>query len=192
MASLPGVGRKTALRLVLHLLQRKPEDVHKFSTAFARLKDQIKKCQTCGSLSDHEFCHICADNKRDRSLVCVVEDIRDVMAIEQTQQYRGLYHVLGGIISPMDGIGPDNLNIESLVSRLKTEEIKEAIIAIKATMEGETTAFYLFRKLSPFNITISTLSRGLAVGDELEYTDEVTLGRSILQRQPFDDKTIAR
>jgi recombination protein RecR len=191
IASLPGIGKKTALRLVLHLLERSPQDIHKFSDSFTQLKALINHCKVCGNLSDFEVCAICSDNRRDQSLICVVEDIRDVMAIEQTQQYKGLYHVLGGIISPMDGIGPTDLNIENLLQRVASGSAKEVIIAIKATMEGETTSFYLYRKLEPYVVSISTLSRGLAVGDELEYTDEVTLGRSILQRQPFD-KSLSR
>ncbi|MFN3916194.1 MAG: recombination mediator RecR [Flavobacteriales bacterium] len=191
IGSLPGIGKKTALRLVLHLLERSPQDVQKFSDSFTQLKLLIKKCNVCSNLSDFEICSICTDKRRDQTLICVVEDIRDVMAIEQTQQYKGLYHVLGGIISPMDGIGPTDLNIENLLHRVASGSVKEVIIAIKATMEGETTSFYLYRKLDQFPVSISTLSRGLAVGDELEYTDEVTLGRSILQRQPFD-KSLSR
>jgi recombination protein RecR len=191
IGSLPGIGKKTALRLVLHLLERSPQDIQNFSDSFTHLKASIKNCKVCGNLSDFEICSICSDNRRDQTLICVVEDIRDVMAIEHTQQYKGLYHVLGGIISPMDGVGPGDLNIENLLSRVATGSVKEVIIAIKATMEGETTSFYLYRKLEQYTISISTLSRGLAVGDELEYTDEVTLGRSILQRQPFD-KSLSR
>ena len=186
MASLPGIGKKTALRLVLHLLKRESHEVKQFANAFTTLHSDIKYCQSCHNVSDAEICEICSDTRRDSETICVVEDIRDVMALENTQQYRGLYHVLGGIISPMDGIGPSDLEIDSLVNRVAQGNIKEIIMALSATMEGDTTNFYLFRKLKDFPIKVSTLARGVAVGDELEYADEVTLGRSILHRTPFE------
>lgn len=186
MASLPGIGKKTALRLVLHLLKREIHEVKQFANAFTTLHSDIKYCQSCHNVSDSEICEICSDTRRDGETICVVEDIRDVMALENTQQYRGLYHVLGGIISPMDGIGPSDLEIDSLVNRVAQGNIKEIIMALSATMEGDTTNFYLFRKLKDFPIKVSTLARGVAVGDELEYADEVTLGRSILHRTPFE------
>jgi recombination protein RecR len=186
MASLPGIGKKTALRLVLHLLKRESHEVKQFANAFTTLHSEIKYCQSCHNVSDAEICEICSDTRRDGETICVVEDIRDVMALENTQQYRGLYHVLGGIISPMDGIGPSDLEIDSLVNRVAQGNIKEIIMALSATMEGDTTNFYLFRKLKDFPIKVSTLARGVAVGDELEYADEVTLGRSILHRTPFE------
>jgi recombination protein RecR len=186
MASLPGIGKKTALRLVLHLLKRESHEVKQFANAFTTLHSDIKYCQSCNNVSDSEICEICSDTRRDAETICVVEDIRDVMALENTQQYRGLYHVLGGIISPMDGIGPSDLEIDSLVNRVAQGNIKEIIMALSATMEGDTTNFYLFRKLKDFPIKVSTLARGVAVGDELEYADEVTLGRSILHRTPFE------
>ena len=185
-ASLPGIGKKTALRLVLHLLKRESHEVKQFANAFTTLHSDIKYCQSCHNVSDAEICEICSDTRRDGETICVVEDIRDVMALENTQQYRGLYHVLGGIISPMDGIGPSDLEIDSLVNRVAQGNIKEIIMALSATMEGDTTNFYLFRKLKDFPIKVSTLARGVAVGDELEYADEVTLGRSILHRTPFE------
>ena len=186
MASLPGIGKKTALRLVLHLLKLESHEVKQFANAFTTLHSDIKYCQSCHNVSDAEICEICSDTRRDGETICVVEDIRDVMALENTQQYRGLYHVLGGIISPMDGIGPSDLEIDSLVNRVAQGNIKEIIMALSATMEGDTTNFYLFRKLKDFPIKVSTLARGVAVGDELEYADEVTLGRSILHRTPFE------
>lgn len=186
MATLPGIGKKTALRLVLHLLRRDPGEVERFSGAFTRLRSEINYCNVCHNISDTQTCGICADAQRDRSLVCVVEDVRDVMAIENTRQYRGLYHVLGGIISPMDGIGPSDLEIDTLLNRVATGEVQEVIMALSATMEGDTTNFYLYRKLNGFPVRVSTLARGVAVGDELEYADEITLGRSILHRTPFE------
>lgn len=186
MSSLPGIGRKTALRLVLHLLRREASDVERFSTAFTRLRNDVLYCVQCHNICDEPVCGICNDQNRDRSLLCVVEDVRDVLALENTRQFRGLYHVLGGIISPMDGIGPADLQIDSLVNRVSSGEFSEVIMALSATMEGDTTNFYLYRKLKDFPVKISTLARGVAVGDELEYADEVTLGRSILQRTPFE------
>ncbi len=187
MSSLPGIGKKTALRLVLHLLKRDAQEIDQFSGAFVKLKRDIRNCVICHNLCDEETCTICIDRNRDRSLLCVVEDVRDVMALENTGQYRGLYHVLGGIISPLEGTGPSDLNIESLLQRVQTGEPKEVIMALSATMEGDTTNFYLFRKLKDFTIKLSTLARGVSVGDELEYADEVTLGRSILNRTPFEN-----
>jgi recombination protein RecR len=186
MASLPGIGRKTALRLVLHLLKRETAEVRSFSDSFTRLREEIAFCTTCHNLSDQPTCSICNDRSRNRQQVCVVEDVRDVMAIENTGQYRGLYHVLGGLISPIDGTGPGDLSIEALVKRVAEEEVMEIILALSATMEGDTTNFYLYRKLNNQALSISTLSRGVSVGDELEYTDEITLGRSILNRTPFE------
>ncbi|MCC6599928.1 MAG: recombination protein RecR [Crocinitomicaceae bacterium] len=186
VSSLPGVGRKTALRFVLDLLRRKPEEVMRFAESLITLRDNIRYCKTCHNLSDEEECSICKTPRRDNGLLCVVQDIRDVMAIEGTGQFSGRYHVLGGIISPMDGISPSQLNIDSLVERVAGSEVKEVILALSATMEGETTSFYLFKKLSPLNVAVSTIARGVAVGGELEYTDEVTLGRSILLRTPYE------
>ena len=184
-SKLPGIGRKTALRLVLNQLQRNLDEVEAFAKAIVDLKKDIKYCNTCHNISDTDTCPICADPRRDRSMVCVVENVQDVMAIENTQQFSGLYHVLGGVISPMNGVGPHNLQIESLTERVKQGEVKEVIVALSSTMEGDTTNFYISRRLQEFNIELTTLSRGISVGDELEYTDEVTLGRSILSRTPF-------
>lgn len=184
-AKLPGIGRKTALRLVLHLLKQSEAEVDAFGNAFISLRREIVYCKVCHNISDTEVCHICSNPGRDHHTICVVENIKDVMTIENTQQYRGLYHVLGGIISPMDGIGPGDLEIESLVKRVPDEEIKEVILALSTTMEGDTTNFYIFRKLSPTNVKITTIARGIAIGDELEYADEVTLGRSIVNRVEF-------
>ena len=184
-AKLPGIGRKTALRLVLHLLKQSEAEVDAFGNAFINLRREIVYCKVCHNISDTEVCHICSNPGRDHHTICVVENIKDVMTIENTQQYRGLYHVLGGIISPMDGVGPGDLEIESLVKRVPDEEIKEVILALSTTMEGDTTNFYIFRKLSPTNVKITTIARGIAIGDELEYADEVTLGRSIVNRVEF-------
>jgi recombination protein RecR len=188
MASLPGVGKKTALRLVLDLLKRDPKSVEKFSSAFIELIQNIKKCKSCGVIADNDMCNICLNPKRDKSIVCVVEDLRDVLAIEATESFNGIYHVLGGIISPMDGIGPGDLNFQSLVQKAESGEIKEAILALSATMEGDTTNFYIYKKIGQFNLEISTLSRGVAVGSELHYADEITLGRSIMNRMPYSVK----
>ena len=185
-SQLPGVGRKTALRLVLHLLRQSTEDVDSFADAITRVKHDVKYCKVCHNISDTDVCSICSDPRRDASVVCVVENIQDVMAIENTQQFHGLYHVLGGIISPMDGIGPNDLEIESLVKRVEEGEVKEIILALASTMEGDTTNFYISRKLKDKQVKLSVIARGISVGDELEYTDEVTLGRSILNRTPFD------
>lgn len=184
-AKLPGIGRKTALRLVLHTLRQSSEDVEAFVTAISRLKQEVKYCKVCHNISDTEVCPICGDPRRDITTICVVENIQDVMAVENTQQYHGLYHVLGGIISPMDGVGPGDIEIESLVERVASGNVKEVILALSSTMEGDTTNFYISRKLEQYPVTLSVIARGISVGDELEYTDEVTLGRSILNRTPF-------
>jgi len=185
-SKLPGIGRKTALRLVLHMLRQQTSDVEQFAEAVATMKREVKFCKCCHNISDSDICPICSDARRDASIICVVENIQDVMAIENTQQFHGLYHVLGGLISPMDGIGPSDLEIESLVSRVGEGNVKEVILALSSTMEGDTTNFYIFRKLAPTNVTVSIIARGIAVGNELEYTDEVTLGRSILNRTLFE------
>ncbi len=185
-ASLPGVGKKTAFRLVMHLLRQKDSDVERFGESIIKLKKEIKYCKICFNISDNEVCDICSDRSRDKATICVVENIRDVIAVENTGQYRGLYHVLGGIISPMDGIGPSDLNIDQLEDKVKKRGVDEVIFALSTTMEGDTTNYYIYRRLLPYNIKITSLSRGVAVGDELEYTDEVTLGRSIVNRTPFD------
>ena len=187
-SKLPGIGRKTALRLVRHLLRQPAEEVEQFAEALTQMKHEVKFCKVCHNISDDDVCPICRDSRRDVSVVCVVENIQDVMAIENTQQFHGLYHVLGGIISPMDGIGPGDLEIDSLVRRVEEEDVKEVILALSPTMEGDTTNFYIFRKLSSCDVKVSVIARGISVGNELEYTDEVTLGRSILNRTPFDGK----
>lgn len=183
---LPGVGQKSALRLVLHLLNQPEQDVTRFSNALIDLKSQIKYCNECHNISDRDQCEICTSLKRDRSLICVVEDTRDVMAIENTDQYGGLYHVLGGLISPMDGVGPSDLSIDALIQRVQKEEVSEVILALSATMEGDTTIFYLYKKIKDLGVKISTIARGIAFGGELEYVDEVTLGRSIVTRIPYE------
>jgi recombination protein RecR len=186
---LPGIGRKTALRLVLWMLRQEESDVEQFTDAITNLKNEIKYCQTCNNISDSDICPICSDPRRDASTVCVVENVQDVMAIENTQQFKGLYHVLGGIISPMDGIGPGDIEIESLVNRVAEGNVREVILALSPTMEGDTTNFYIYRKLAPYaDVKISIIARGVSVGNELEYTDEVTLGRSILNRTIFEGK----
>ncbi|WP_335966351.1 recombination mediator RecR [Galbibacter sp. PAP.153] len=187
VSQLPGIGKRTALRLVLHLLRQPEAQTKNLALALQNLRSEIKFCKKCHNISDTELCEICANPKRDTSLVCVVEDIRDVMAIESTGQYRGVYHVLGGKISPMDGVGPSDLNIATLIEKAKTGEIKEIIFALSSTMEGDTTNFYIFKQLEPYAVITSTIARGIAVGDELEYADEVTLGRSILNRIPFEN-----
>ena len=186
-AKLPGIGRKTALRLVLHLLRQDVTSVDNFAHAMSRLRHDIKYCKVCHNISDTDTCALCADSSRDAATICVVENVREVMAVESTGQFRGLYHVLGGVISPMDGVGPAELEIESLVQRVAQGGVKEVILALSATMEGDTTNFYIFRKLAPYDVRISLIARGVSVGDELEYTDEITLGRSILNRTPFSD-----
>ena len=187
---LPGIGRKTATRLVLHLLRKSEEEVENFSNALTTLRRDAKYCKECHSISDTDICPICANPLRDHSLICVVENIQDVMAVENTMQYRGVYHVLGGVISPMDGISPSSLNIDSLIKRVAEGEVKEVILALSSTMEGDTTNFYIYRKLQQSGIKLSVIARGISIGDELEYADEVTLGSSIVNRTPFTGKTI--
>lgn len=187
-SKLPGIGRKTALRLVLHLLRQSEDDVEQFASSVSRMKKEVRYCRRCHNISDTEICPICSDSRRDASTICVVENVQDVMAIENTQQYHGLYHVLGGIISPMDGIGPSDIEIDSLVKRVESGGVAEVILALSSTMEGDTTNFYISRKLQGCDVKLSVIARGISVGDELEYTDEVTLGRSILNRTPFDGK----
>lgn len=189
-AKLPGVGQRTSLRLVLHLLNQPDADVAKFTESLNRLKQDIRFCETCKNISDLPVCEICSSHKRDHSMICVVEDTRDVMAIENTSQYQGVYHVLGGLISPMDGIGPSDLNIDKLVERVQSGEIKEVILALSATMEGDTTIFFLYKKLKELPLQISTIARGIAFGGELEYVDEITLGRSIATRIPYENSLI--
>lgn len=187
-SKLPGIGRKTALRLVLYQLRQDPEDVRAFVETIAKMKQEVHYCQRCHNICDSDLCPICADGRRDTSTICVVENVQDVMAVENTQQYFGLYHVLGGVISPMDGIGPSDLEIDSLIQRVEQEDIQEVILALSSTMEGDTTNFYIFRKLASYDVKLSVIARGIPVGDELEYTDEATLGRSILNRTPFEGK----
>jgi len=187
MSQLPGIGKRTALRLVLHLLKQSEERTSLLSEALVKLRSEVNFCKSCHNISDTGLCEICANPKRDKSLVCVVEDIRDVMAVENTSQYQGLYHVLGGKISPMEGVGPQDLNIVSLVNRVKEGQVKELIFALGSTMEGDTTNFYIYKQLEGLPVATSTIARGISVGDELEYTDEVTLGRSILNRVPFEN-----
>lgn len=184
-ASLPGIGKKTALRLVLHLLKQDNHTVEAFGNTFIKMRNEIKYCRSCHNISGQETCEICANPHRDHSLVCVVQDIRDVMAVENTMQHRGIYHVLGGIISPMDGIGPNDLNIESLVKKAAEGGIQEVVMALSSTMEGDTTSFYLYKRLKDFDVNITTIARGVAFGDEIEYADEITLGRSIVNRVPY-------
>lgn len=192
---LPGIGKRSALRLVLHLLKSPPDEVLRFGETILQLRKNIRYCRICNNISDNEICSLCSDHRRDGTLICVVEDIRDIIAIENTNQFRGKYHVLGGIISPIDGVGPEDLHINSLISRISTEEIKEFIMALSATMEGDTTAFYIFKKIAQTGKTgfrFSAIARGVSIGDELEYADEVTLGRSILNRIPYDAGNIGR
>ena len=185
-AKLPGIGRKTAMRLVLHLLKEKEEKSLALGNSIIAVRKDIQYCHICHNISETDVCLICSDNKRDNTLICVVEDIRDVMAIESTNQYNGVYHVLGGIISPMNGIGPNELNIESLVNRISNNEVNEIIMALSTTIEGDTTIFYIYKRLKDFNITFSTIAKGVSIGNELEYTDEITLGRSIVNRVPYE------
>jgi recombination protein RecR len=184
-ASLPGIGRKTAFRLVMNLLKRDAVEVRKFGESLIKLHEEIHYCKICHNISDTEICNICSDKNRDGTLICVVENIQDVMAIENTRQFSGLYHVLGGIISPMDGIGPADLQIDTLEEKVSSGFVKEVIFALSTTMEGDTTNYYLFRRLNKYELKLTTLARGVAIGDELEYTDEITLGRSIMNRTPF-------
>lgn len=187
-AKLPGIGRKTALRLVLDMLRRPEEEVDAFANALTHMRKEVRYCRVCHNISDDEVCPICSDQSRDKATICVVENIRDVMAVENTQQFRGLYHVLGGIISPMDGVGPSDIEIDSLVKRVAEGDVKEVILALSSTMEGDTTNFYIMRKLADYDVTVSVIARGISVGDELEYTDEVTLGRAILNRTNMTSK----
>ena len=187
LASLPGIGKKTALRLVLHLLKKEKIQVEQFGASFINLIQNINYCKDCFSISDLLLCEVCADEKRDKSLVCVVEDIRVMMAIENTMQFKGVYHVLGGLISPIDGIGPAELRIEELVEKVKSGKIKEVIFALSTTMQGDTTNYYLFKRLNEFNIAVSVIARGIAIGDELEYTDEITLASAISSRLPYEN-----
>jgi len=186
LSKFPGIGKKSAVRMVLYLLKQQEHEVTKLGESIIKLRNKIRYCKRCGNVSDNDLCNICNSPKRNQQLICVVEDLRDVMAIENTNQYNGTYHVLGGLISPVNGIGPDTLNIDSLISRIKTEETKEIIMAISATMEGDTTVFYLSKKLKDMDIKISSISRGIAIGGELEYADEITLGRSIALRVPYN------
>ena len=187
LSALPGVGRKTALRLSLYLLRREPEYAERLGTALQALRRDVKYCRTCHNICDTDLCDICADTSRDRSTVCVVENVKDVMTVENTAQFRGLYHVLGGIISPIDGIGPADLEIDSLVKRVAEGEVREVVLALSTTMEGDTTNFFIYRKLSAYPVRVTVIARGVSIGNELEYADEVTLGRSILNRVEFND-----
>jgi recombination protein RecR len=192
-ASLPGIGRRSAVRMVLHMLKQNPEEARRFGETMIRLTREIRFCKNCHNISDSDLCSICADSRRDATTICIVEDVRDLLAVENTNQYRGLYHVLGGIISPMDGIGPNNLNIETLLEKLKAGTITEIIMALSATMEGDTTVFYLYKKVSQLNkreLKLTSISRGVSIGDDLEYADEVTLGRSILNRTPYESTLV--
>lgn len=184
-SKLPGIGKKTSLRLVLWLLRQSQESVNQFGNAFITLRNDIKYCKVCHNISDTEICGICSDERRDASSICVVENINDVISIENTQQFKGLYHILGGVISPMDGVGPSELAIDELIERMETGSVKEVILALSPTMEGDTTNFYLYKRLSKYQVEITTLARGVSIGDELEYADEVTLGRSIVNRTPY-------
>lgn len=184
---LPGIGKKTALRLVLYLMKQSKENVHVFTAAIEKMRNEIRQCNICHNISDHEICSICSNHKRDASVVCVVESMRDVIAIESTNQYHGRYHVLGGVISPMEGIGPDVLKIESLIERCKSNEIKEVIMALNPTIEGDTTIFYISKKLQDLPVKITSIARGISFGGELEYTDDVTLARSIVTRRPYEN-----
>ncbi|MDB4710648.1 recombination mediator RecR [Flavobacteriales bacterium] len=186
MSSLPGVGKRTALRLVLHLLNKDQHEVEQFSNSFIKLKESIKFCNTCFNISDKEICDICSHPKRDSSIICIVQDIRDVIAIESTGQFFGKYHVLGGVISPMEGIGPEDLNISSLLTRIEKNSVKELIFGLPATMEGDTTNFFIYRKILDKEIKMSLISRGIGIGNQLEYIDEITLGKSIMNRSPYE------
>jgi recombination protein RecR len=185
LSSLPGIGKRTALRLVLQLLNRTEDEIEQFSRSFIEMKQNTKMCSSCGNISDNEICSICSNERRDHSIICVVEDIRDILAIEATESYKGIYHVLGGIISPMDGIGPADLNITALVEKAASGNVTEIIFALSPTMEGDTTNFYLYKKLNDKPIIVTTLSRGVAIGTELQYADEMTLSRSLIKRQLF-------
>lgn len=186
MAQMPGIGRRTALRLVLHLLKQPKEQTRYLTEALKSFREEIKLCKNCHNISDVELCEICTNNRRNPEIICVVEDIRDVMAIENTAQFKGLYHVLGGKISPIEGIGPHNLTIDNLIQKVEKGGVKEIILALSSTMEGDTTNFYIYRQLQKFEVNLTTIARGISVGDEIEYADEVTLGRSIINRVPFE------
>ncbi|MBI9037888.1 MAG: recombination protein RecR [Bacteroidales bacterium] len=187
LSKLPGIGKKTALRLALHILKEESNYAESLGSSIIELRNKIQYCKTCHNISDSEACEICANPKRDHSTLCVVEDVRDVMAIENTGQFNGVYHILGGIISPMDGIGPSDLNIESLIRKVSEDNTNEIIMALSTTIEGDTTNYYIYKKLSHFNIKITTIARGISIGDELEYADEITLGRSIINRMPYEN-----
>lgn len=187
ISSLPGIGKKTALRLALTLLKRKPEEIERFAMAVMDMKEKVKYCSSCGNMTDEQICVICKNPARDHGTVCVVEDIRDVMAIEDTGIYKGIYHVLGGIISPMDGVGPSDLNIQKLLTKMEEGSVKEIILALSSTMEGETTNFYLYKKLRAFDVKVSAISKGISFGSELQYADEVTLGRALMNRSSYQN-----
>ena len=187
LSSLPGIGKKSALRLVLHMIKQEKQNINQFGNSFIDLINNINYCSECFSISDNQKCEICSDHKRDRSTICVVEDIRVMMAVESTMQFKGIYHVLGGLISPMDGIGPSDIKVEELIQKVQNSEVKEIIFALSTTMEGDTTNFYLFRRLKDLNITISSIARGISIGDELEYADEITLGTAISSRLPYEN-----
>ena len=187
LSSLPGIGKKSALRLVLHMIKQEKQNINQFGNSFIDLINNINYCSECFSISDNEKCEICSDQKRDKSTICVVEDIRVMMAVESTMQFKGIYHVLGGLISPMDGIGPSDIKVEELIQKVQNLEVKEIILALSTTMEGDTTNFYLFRRLKDLNITISSIARGISIGDELEYADEITLGTAISSRLPYEN-----
>lgn len=187
LSSLPGIGKKSALRLVLHMIKQEKQNINQFGNSFIDLINNINYCSECFSISDNEKCEICSDQKRDKSTICVVEDIRVMMAVESTMQFKGVYHVLGGLISPMDGIGPSDIKVEELIQKVQDSEVKEIIFALSTTMEGDTTNFYLFRRLKDLNITISSIARGISIGDELEYADEITLGTAISSRLPYEN-----
>lgn len=191
ISQLPGIGKKTALRLALHILKQPKEQTLNLSSALVKLRENISYCKTCHNISDSDTCEICSNSRRNHSIICVVEDIRDVMAIENTSQYNGIYHVLGGKISPMEGVGPQNLNISSLVDKVKNKSVDEVIFALSSTIEGDTTNFYIFRQIQDYKITTSTIARGISIGDELEYADELTLGRSLINRVPYE-KTLKK
>jgi recombination protein RecR len=190
LSRLPGIGRKTAMRLVLHLLKQDAPNVESLGNSLIKLRNEVRYCEQCFNISDTERCEICNDLHRDASLVCVVEDIRDVIAIENTRQFRGTYHILNGIISPMDGVRPEDLNIESLINRIESKDIREVIFALPATIEGDTTSFYIYKRLDPEIVSVSVIARGISFGDDLEYADEVTLGRSILNRTPYQNSLV--
>ena len=187
---LPGIGKRTALRLVLHLLRQEEGVVNSFGETLIKVKKDIQYCRECHNISDQTICNICSDARRDKTTICIVEDIQDVMAIENTSKYQGVYHILGGIISPMNGIGPDDLNVNSLMDKLSNNNITEIIFALNTTMEGDTTNFYLYKKINPLNIPVSAIARGVAIGDELEYVDDITLGRSIINRTPYENSLV--